>query len=421
MWAFYYHLLLSIICFAPCKTSGGESPYSIKLKGQRPHLIIEGKKQLELREVGNTHILKKLKSVSSNIKVAILTHQDMDHSLDLAPLDQPLSHVTLYSKNVQLIAPFRVMQSFDLDDQGNIYYSQIGAANGFIQGKTKAENLYIIKGKPNQKPSKYMTLKYFGHGGQIAVEVENGNSYIWVSSNASQYSSGEYWDARSVSRIKFESGKVYKGYGGETYFLNNGLYRIEAAIDKENNLICINASKDGTRYFYTYKLSDVEALPVTDFTFSVKIGGEEVGSKEHIVTRTVQGHDLSKLTPLGSFSIPPGKNKTADVNSCHFQGYDIDGHYIYFNEGNGSSSNIPSQAYVTIFDLEGNIVGKRTRVSAISDKEELASAGITNNSGYMEAEGIKIRGNQIYFGYASHQELENYRRANIFKYDSQRK
>lgn len=347
--------------------------------------------------------------------------------LDLDTLEQPFFRNMVFSKNVSLIAPFRVMQSFGLDNRGNIYYSQIGTASGFVQEKTKAHELYIARGKPNAAAGNdYMTLKYFGHGGQISVEDHGQDVYVWVSSNATKYSSGEYWDARSVSRIKYESGKVYEnGYGGDTYFLNNGIFRIEVAVNKESDLICINASKKGVRYFYTYKLSDVMTLPLTDFIFSVKIGGEEYGSSEHTVSRMVKGHDLSKLTPLGHFNIPVGRDQQTDPNSLHFQGYEIDaGGHIYLFEGNGNVYNISrkaSLAYVTVYDIHGNIVHNRTKVAAIADRGLLEKEGLTNSSGYMEAEGITIKGNQLYLGFASYQEKKNYRRANILKYNCKRK
>jgi len=349
-----------------------------------------------------------------------------DRPLNPKSLSQPFSDPMAYSIDVPLIAPFRVMQSFDFDKSGNIYYSQIGVAGGFEPGRTKAHEVYIIKSKPNLTgKTDYMTLKYFGHGGNIAIEEDdNGELYVWVGSNATKYASGEYWDEQSVSRIPYRSGQIHNGYAGESYFLNNGLLRIQAAVDRKSDLLCINATQGGERHFYTYKLSEAESLNPKNFTFSVKVGGEEVGGVEQIISRTVNGRDLSELTPLGSFSVPAGSNKAVDVNSFPFQGYDIDGsRHVYFFEGNWtetSGSVGQSQAYVTVFDLQGNIVYPRTRVAALSDINRLMQTGVTNSSGYMEAEGIKIRGNQLYLGFASYQETENYRRANIFKYDGAR-
>ncbi len=453
----YFFLILYSFCFFSCKKEGNNSSQSVKLKKHELELHIGGKEQLYvLLQDASAEILNQLNWSSSNPEVATVTDKgevnaikvgvsvitvkykassdtcrvkvsntDVVHPVDLSVLGQPLSQNMIYSKNVPLIAPFRVMQCFGLDNKGNIYYAQIGTASGFAQGKTKAHELYIARGTPNRPVGNdYMTLKYFGHGGQIDVENEGEDVYIWVSSNATKYSSGEYWDSRSVSRIKYESGKVYNnGYGGDTYFLNNGIYRIEAAVSKEKDLICINASKDGVRYFYTYKLSEVMALPLTDHTVTVKIGGEEYGTSEHTVTRTEKGHDLSALTPLGAFHLPKGNNEATEPNTLNFQGYDIDasGH-IYFFEGTGNDNNVTtgsSHAYVTIFDIDGQML-KRAEVSAIEDIGSLTNEGLTNSSGYMEAEGIKVIGNHIYLGFASHQESEDYRRANILKYESKR-
>lgn len=67
-----------------------------------------------------------------------------------------------------------------------------------------------------------MTLKYFGHGTQIvAEEASDGKTYIWLNSNASVDSSGEYGDNWSVSRVEFVPGALLEaGYAGETFFLN---------------------------------------------------------------------------------------------------------------------------------------------------------------------------------------------------------
>lgn len=353
----------------------------------------------------------------------MVVETDYRNPLTLNVLSRPFSQELAYSVDVPLIAPFRVMQSFDFDNAGNIYYSQIGVAGGFEPGRTKANEVYIIKSRPNAPgQGDYMTLTYFGHAGNIAIEEdEDGKLYVWVSSNGTKSASGEYWDERSVSRIPYRRGQIHEGHGGESYFLNNGLYRIQAAVDRQNDLLCINASQAGVRYFYTYKLSEAKALGLRDFTFSVRVGGEEIGGTEQTITRTVRGRDLSELTPLGSFSVSVGTNQMTDVNSLPFQGYDIDGsRHVYFFEGNWTESlGIAgiSRAYVTVFDLQGNIVRPRTRVVAVTDIERLMQGGVTNGTGYMEAEGIKVKGNQLYLGFASYRESENFRKANIFKYN----
>lgn len=372
---------------------------------------------------GTTKIEVRYKSFSASCEVTI-SKLDEQHPLELTVFNQPFSPSLVYSFNVPLIAPYRVMQSFDFDQTGNIYYSQIGVAGGFEQGKTKAHELYIVRSTPNTAGTEYMTLKYFGHGANIAIDEVEGETYVWVGSNGSKATSGEYWDEMSVSKISYHPDKEYIGHGGESYFLNNGLMRVNAAVNRANDLLCINATQNGVRHFFTYKLSEAEALSATTFDISVKVGGEEEGEKEKIVQRSVQGKDLSLLEPLGNFQIEKGHNTAIDINSLAFQGYDIDGsRHIYFFEGEwaGTSGEVGlAQAYVTVFDLDGSIVKKRSKISAISQIDELEKARIVNSSGYMEAEGIKIKGNQIYLGFASYKEVENYRRANILTYKSER-
>lgn len=351
--------------------------------------------------------------------------------LSLDALSAPLSDNIIFSKNIQLIAPLRVMQGFDIDSKGNLYYIQIGKKSGAEINKTKSHELYVIKSTPNNSNiSNYMTFKYFGHGSNFVVEESGNDTYVWLNSNATKtISSSEYENSISFSRIKFESGKVIEnGYGGETFFLNNGKKNTHPAIDFENRRLCISATESGTRNFYVYDLDQALALPNTPFTFDVTFGGEETGVPEQTVSKTVEGKDLAKLTPLGSFSIPKGKDKTTDLNSHSLQGFDIVGNYIYFNEGDGNGNDIAngnSNDYVTILDINGNIVHPRTAVAAITNIENLKTAGITD-SGYMEGEGIKVKGNKIYLGFASRRNPaiagnDDNRRANVFVYDCSKK
>lgn len=356
-----------------------------------------------------------------------VTVKGVSSMLSLDALSTSLSDKITYSKNIQLIAPFRVMQGFDIDSKGNIYYIQIGQLSGGRLDETKAHELYVIKSAPNNSNiSTYMTFRYFGHGSNFVVEESGNDTYIWLNSNATKtISSSEYENSISFSRIKFEPGKVIdNGYGGETFFLNNGKKNTHPAIDFENRRLCISATESGTRNFYVYDLDQALALPNTSFTFDVTLGGEESGFPEQTVSKTVEGKDLAKLTPIGSFSIPKGKDKTTDLNSHSLQGFDIVGNYIYFNEGDGNGNDIAngnSNDYVTILDINGNIVHPRTAVAAITNIDNLKNAGITD-SGYMEGEGIKVKGNKIYLGFASRRNPaiagnDDYRRANVFVYE----
>lgn len=366
-----------------------------------------------------------------------ISKEVISYPLSLTPLKDSLKSVKIKSRNVLLKDPVHGLQSFDFDRKGNVYYSQLSGSGRDEKGNTKGGDVvHIIKSRPNSPAdNNYMSLRYFGHGGTLVIEESKDGPYVWVSSNATKHISGDrlesdnYWGARSISRIKYEKGKAYEGYGGETYFLNKEkFFVLIAAIDESNEYICFLGSTRNSeglkRYFYTYKLSEVKASPMKEFKFEVRVGGEKSGEEEHTTTRKLLGHDLSKLEPLDSFCLVPGKNWSNDVNTYSNQGIEIDPEgYIYFYEGNGPSKKRPQGAYVTVFDLNGKVVRERTRVEAISDKEALFHSGLTNKDGSMEAEGIKIIKNKIFLGYSSSLQGQNgksFRGSNIFEYKMKR-
>lgn len=374
---------------------------------------------------GNTIITAKANSGEAMCEVTV---SGTSPALQLTALNQELTEDIIYSKNILLKAHYRVMQGFDIDSEGNIYYIQIGQYSSGEQGVTKAHELYIIKSAPNSSDiSDYMTVQYFGHGSNITIEEANdGEVYVWLNSNASKNTETyEYEDSRSISRIKYETGKVISdGYGGDTYFLNQGVYNVHPAVDFENRHLCVSATKNGTRYFYVYDLDEAMGLPLTSFTFDVTYGGEGFDIPLQTVTKTVEGKDLSRLTPIGSFVILKGANKDEDINYYSLQGFDIVGNYIYYNEGDGNGNDVNngySNDYVTVLDVNGNIIRQRTAVNAIKDISILDNFKITD-TGYMEGEGIHVVGNKIYIGFASRRNPDalggdNYRRANILVYD----
>jgi len=379
--------------------------------------------EVNAQKIGVADIKVSTTGYSSTCKVTVI----LDNSpLSLSSLSQPYSGTLVYSSDVVLKATTSVMQCFDLDNHGNIYYSQLGLANGNVPGNTTVHELYVIKGQPNTPiGNDYMTLKYFGHGGGLAMEEENGQQYVWINSNATKNTSTkEYNNSRSISRIKYETGKIYgDGYAGDTYFLDKAdLFNFNPAIDAKNKLLCINATQSGgARYFYTYNIDDVKKLPLETFNLTVTVGGEEIGFDEQQIIRSIQGRNLLKLNPVGWFAVPKGNNIATDVNSYSFQGFDINGDYIYFYEGVGNSNNAdngPSTAYVTVFNVQGKLIRPRTKVMAIADIATLNAANITR-TGYMEAEGLKVRDNKLYIAFASRSKpsvADNYCRANIWMY-----
>lgn len=374
---------------------------------------------------GEAYVTADIGYAKSRCKVVVLGDSK---ALSLSPLGAPLADNLIYSKNIVLKAPYRVMQGFDIDSKNNLYYIQLGAVNANVQGQTKSHELYVIKSTSNNTDiSDFMTFQYFGHGSNMVIEENtNGETYVWLNSLATKNTTtNEYGNSPSFSRIKYEKGKIYKeGYGGENFFLNNGKLNTHPAIDFKNRMLCVTATQNSTRYFYTYDLDQALALPDTQFAVDVTFGGEETDIELQTVKRQVVGKDLSKLTPLGSFSLIPGSNKATDINSYSMQGHDICDGFIYYNEGDGNGNDILngcSNDYVTVLDLNGNIVRARTAVNAITGIDALKNMGITD-SGYMEGEGIKVKGDKIYIGFASRRNPavpgnDDYRRANIFVYD----
>ena len=151
---------------------------------------------------------------------------------------------------------------------------------------------------------------------------------------------------------------------------------------------------------------------------SLTFGGEEPhGQQEQTVEQSINVKDLTNLTPISTFTVAPSNNKT-QLNSYAFQGFDISDGKLYFYEGEGNDNKIengPSNAYLTIFDyMEGKVVSERAKVNAISNIADLNKFNITA-TGYMEAEGIKMKNGILYLGFAS-RSTDDIRRANILQY-----
>ena len=114
-----------------------------------------------LRAFGTAVITARYRSYSARCTVATLQEPPLDPSAALAA---PLSDGIIYSKNVLLYAPRRIMQGFDLTESGSIYYSQVGSDGATL-------NICRAAGPGLNAQSDCMILKYFGHGTQIVADV----------------------------------------------------------------------------------------------------------------------------------------------------------------------------------------------------------------------------------------------------------
>lgn len=361
-----------------------------------------------LRAFGTAVITARYRSYSVRCTVATLQGPPPDPSAALAA---PVSDDIIYSRDVLLYAPRRIMQGFDLTGSGDIYYSQVGSdGTSVVICRAAGPNL--------NAQSEYMVLKYFGHGTQIvAEEASDGKTYIWLNSNASVDSSGEYGDNWSVSRVEFVPGATSEaGYAGDTFFLNkDGQYDQQVSIDFTARRLLVGSRKSGIRYFWIFDLDEALALPLKEMTATVTVGSAGSGP----VTRDIRARDLNDCRVLGSFSVPAGSDKEHDVYSYSHQGHEVAGNYVYFYEGNAvetGAGSFASKAYVTVFNYSGKIVVPRTGVAAIADKDGLAAAGLTS-TGYAEGESLKVRGGKLYLGVACRDGSSSNRRANILVYD----
>lgn len=317
------------------------------------------------------------------------------------------SNSNIFSRNTYLPTN-TAMQGFNFDSKGNIYYTQLNASN--------AAQLLIVKAQQNtgtsivNAKSDYMTLAYFGHGTNTAIEEDGNNIYVWAGCYGSCNSAGKYWTERLIGRVKYEKGATVKTDECNDYFYIGNYTDMHPSIDQDNDLLTINYADSGNssyRCFVVYKLSDAKKAAYTNVTISVT-DGYQTGNISSInkVDKIVRARDLTTLTPVAS----PKFLKTGYGNSgdtyYDWQGFDVNGDRLYYAEGQsnynltGNYNTGESYAYITIFDMSGKIVEKRTQVAVISDKEKLADIGVSVY-GTMESEGVKIHNGKMYLGFTA--------------------
>ncbi len=315
----------------------------------------------------------------------------------------------IYSKGVYLVRN-TVMQGFDIDSDGSIWYMQLGGSD--------KHDLYVMHARRGESPAERMIFRYSGHGTNMAVERSaDGKRYVWTGTYGSRNSSNDYWSNSVVTRTEFVDGATaLPEQCGDLFYLG-GICELHPAIDAAGDVLAINYPGSSQRMFVMYRLSEAMALPRSYVTLPSRNWGGGT-STDPASTNSPKAYvrDLTKLTPLGRFGIPKsGEDHSTDISSYAWQGFDVDSGKIYYFEGEGTVKE-GSAAYFTVFDFEGNIIEPRTEVAIASDRESLSASGITE-SGYMEAEGIKVHGDALYLGFASRSEADgDKRRANIFRY-----
>lgn len=176
-------------------------------------------------------------------------------------LARPLDDTLVVLRDLELLAPRRVMQSFDVVSDSTIYISQLGAFENHVPGRTRSHEVYVFEVRPGCDTMPRMTLRYFGHGANIAVEECGGTRYVWIDSNATRVG-GEYWQSCTVSRVPFRAGSCCDHDGGETFYFDDGCFNLLPAVDRAHDLLSISYRKaDGTHGFRHFRLSEALALP----------------------------------------------------------------------------------------------------------------------------------------------------------------
>lgn len=320
--------------------------------------------------------------------------------IDTDVLSSPLSARMIYTSGQQL-PDNSVMQSFDFGEGQNLYFLQVG------RGSNNFNDVLSRRPKDGTAYEK-MHLSYFGHGQNLAVEPLNSVTRCWVPCYGTRQSDGDYTNAQTIARIKFEPGATLTPKDTDENYWIPGAKNLQVALDIPNDMMLIYAvQSDGKAHYYVYSLSEAKKLEASEHKLSYQInwGGETGGPAKVSETPVVKVRDLSELEPLHHFTGRLGK-----------QGYEISGGYIYTYEGSGNDNDgvSKSSCKIYIFDLDGNAL-KNYTVEGILDLQKLNALGLTS-TGYMEPESMKVRNGKAYLGFAS-KDKDDVRRAVVLEYD----
>ena len=183
---------------------------------------------------------------------------------------------------------------------------------------------------------------------------------------------------------------------------------------------------------YKYYIFDLdEALAIENAQYEIGVTTTSYGDCNAVF----DAKDLSKIEPLAFFEISKPKSND-DVAWFAWQGFDLDGDYIYIGEGHYSNNVTPKlitgEAFVSVFDYMYNYNGKvlaenKTEVEAVNtkwskSKKFLALMGDDGNGNYnlAQLEGIRVTTQggvrEMYLGFDSIFESTGKRSANILKY-----
>jgi len=252
----------------------------------------------------------------------------------------PTTTKKVYKSKLTLSNKARNMQSWIKDDN----YLYITQRDAYIN-KIDANNNSIVS---------CINLPKFGHLGNIDFEKTNNNTFIWVGCDGIEKKDapGEYKSTK-ICRIKLTNnlfspnGNNCKTITKDQLNVKTYNYQGQAAIDNNNRILVI-------RHDTTYKVYNLD-----DF---INSSSPKIAFK---------------------FSLPD------NTNNISWQGFTVNGNYIYILEGNPTTNNNYSIGpFLSIYSLQGEKIAYRYKLGNPTNKE------------IWEPEGIKIINNKIFLGFS---------------------
>ena len=281
----------------------------------------------------------------------------------------------------QTMKSARVCQSFDIDEEtDDMYFLQIDPNNGAAGYEPQTITRYYKK-SDGSTGKQYMYLGNAAHGSNMAVCRINGTLYVFTGGDSETSKS----TSRAICIFPFVSGatanlqKESFTYNNKTYTIKkmtsgNGHTNQYPSIDKQNRLLCECSRSSNYMYFVIYDLDDAF-------------------------------NNLSDATKLKSIKIQKHTNAYSSSSNAYksidqgfmfwpFQGFTINGDYLYIAEGMGGTTN-GLDGYTVVPDNGKNIPivmlnAYNWRTDTWSYRTPVMKSAIINMS-HGEPEGWKLR------------------------------
>lgn len=297
-----------------------------------------------------------------------------------------LSDNIVYANALSLVNGSVALQCFDILKNGDIMASGI-----------RNSALYFQRMTPDGKCQKEMKIWYAAHGTNMSAEEEGEDIYLWTSNHASNLGGGEgdYYAEKIISRVKYEPGKELMPEDCNDNYYVGPYQNLLVCLDSENDNLCILYSsdeKDGkdTRVD-VWSLAKAKKVPLSTVNIGAVVRGGKSGpvKEKETIYPDVTVHDLRTLKPKYSFFINSSELNAGDP----MQGFCIYGKRFYWFTGDGGKRT----ARISVITFGGIEERMHQSLRFIENKDDIVSLG--SQSGYFEAEGIKIHKGTLYTGY----------------------